>query len=199
MDSSKLAFKLFLENPSALASGEIVPVFHNLIQQKAVPDHLLIDVADYEHVPNGPGSLLVSHEANIHLDDGQGRRGLLYIRKQPIAGDLPERIRQVLRYTLEVAHKLEQHPSLAGRVKFKTDELAFRINDRLHGPNSTTTYEAIKPALEAVLAEAYPIADLTLEYRPASPLDLFEVKVKSSTNPGAAAMLECLGFFPAVA
>ena len=199
MDSSKLAFKLFLENPSALAPGEIVPVFHNLIQQKAVPDHLLIDVADYEHVPNGPGSLLVSHEANIHLDDGGGRRGLLYIRKQPIAGDLPERIRQVLRYTLEVAHKLEQHPSLAGRVKFKTDELVFRINDRLHGPNSTTTYEEVKPALESILAEAYPIADVKLDYRPASPLDLFEVKIKSSTNPGVAAMLECLGFFPAVA
>lgn len=199
MESSKLAFKLFLENPAAIAAGEIVPVFHNLIQQKAVPDHLLIDVADYEHVPNGPGSLLVSHEANIHLDDGQGRRGLLYIRKQPIAGDLAERVRQTLRYTLEVAHKLEQHPSLAGKVKFRTDELAFRINDRLHGPNTAETFAAVKPALEAVLADAYPIADVTLTYAPASPLDLFDVKIKSSTNPGVAAMLECLGFFPAMA
>ena len=34
----------------------------------AVPDHLLIDVADYAHVPNGPGTVLVAHEANIHID-----------------------------------------------------------------------------------------------------------------------------------
>jgi len=198
MESSKLAFKFFLENPDAIAAGEIVPVFHSLIQQKAVPDHLLIDVADYEHVPNGPGTLLVSHEANIHLDDGKGERGLLYFRKQPLPGDLAERLRQVLRYTLEVALKLEQHPALAGKVKLRTDELVFRIHDRLNAPNSPETFEAVKPALESVLAEAYPIAELRLDYKP-SPGELFEVRIKSSTNPGAAAMLECLGFVPAAA
>ena len=50
MDSSKLAFKFFLENPAALKPGEVVPVFHNFIQTHSIPDHLLIDVADYEHV-----------------------------------------------------------------------------------------------------------------------------------------------------
>lgn len=200
MDSSKLIFKLFLDNPAALKPGEIVPAFHNLIQQKAIPDHLLIDVADYEHVPNGPGTLLVSHEANIHLDEGTGGRGLMYIRKQAIAGDLAERVRQTLRYTLETALRLEQHSLLSARgLKFRTDELLFRINDRLHGPNTGETFDAVRPALEGVLAEAYPIADVRLEYAPASPLDLFEVRIKSSTNPGAAAMLECLGFFPAIA
>ena len=58
MDSSKLIFKLFLENPDAVKPGEFVPVFHSLIQQKAVPDHLLIDVADYEHVPNTPDAIV---------------------------------------------------------------------------------------------------------------------------------------------
>jgi len=93
MDSSKFAFKFFLENPAALKPGEVVPVFHNFIQTHGVPDHLLIDVADYEHVPNGPGTVLVSHEANIHLDLADGRPGLLYVRKQPLKGDMRERIR----------------------------------------------------------------------------------------------------------
>jgi hypothetical protein len=198
METSRFAFKLFLENPAALKAGELVPVFHNFIQTHAIPDHLLIDVADYAHVPNGPGTVLVAHEGNSHLDLGEGRPGVMYIRKQPLAGDLRERIRQTLRYTLEVATRLENHKSLAGRVKFDTQELIFRINDRLNGPNKQETFDAIRPILEDVLSEAYPIATISLEYT-ASPAELFEVRARSSTNPGAAAMLECLGFLPAVA
>jgi len=92
--------------------------------------------------------------------------------------------------------RLKQHPTLAGRVKFNTQELVLRINDRLHGPNKPETYEAIRPALEDVLAEAYPIATVSLDYTHA-PAELFEVRAKSSTNPGVGAMLECLGFLPA--
>ena len=197
MLSSKLIFKLFLTDPHALKPGEIVPVFHNLIQTKAIAEHLLIDVADYEHVPEGPGSVLVAQEVNIHLDHGQGKPGLMYVRKQPIAGDLVARIREVLRFTLDIAHRLEQHPALADKAKFRTDEMVFRINDRLHGPNNAATFDAVKPALEAVLSEAYPIADLTFEHR-SDAMELFEIHVRSSTNPGTAAMLECLGFFPAI-
>jgi hypothetical protein len=198
METSRFAFKLFLEDPAAVKAGELVPVFHNFIQTHAIPDHLLIDVADYAHVPNGPGTVLVAHEGNIHLDLGEGRPGLLYIRKQPIAGDVRERIRQTLRYTLEAATRLEQHKNLAGRVKFSTQELVFRINDRLHGPNSQQTFDTIRPVLEDVFSEAYPIATISLDYTHA-PMELFEVRAKSSTNPGAAAMLECLGYIPAIA
>lgn len=198
MDSSKLVFKLFLANPSALKPGEIVPVFHNLIQTKSVADHMPIDVADYEHVPNGPGTLLVTDEANVHLDYHEGRPGLMYVRKRPLAGDLKERVRTALRYTLETALKLEQHPMLGGRVKFATNELVFRINDRLAGPNTTETFAAVKADLEAALTEAFPIATLTLTQH-GRPDELFEVRIKADNDPGAGAMLECLGYFPAVA
>jgi hypothetical protein len=198
MDSSKLAFKLFLTDPGAVKPGEIVPVFHQIIQTKGVPEHLLIDVADYEHVPNGPGTLLVADEANIHLDYHAGRPGLLYIRKRPLAGDLKDRIKTALRYTLELALKLEQHPQLGGRVKFSTRELTFRVYDRLHAPNNAESFATVKPALEAVLSEAFPIA--TLSYSPAgTPEELFEIRVTADADPGVGAMLECLGYFPAVA
>lgn len=198
MESSKLVVKFFLDNPAALGAGEAVPVFHSFIQAHAIPGHMLIDVADYDHVPNGPGTVLVSHEANIHLDLGEGRPGLMYVRKQPLKGGLADRVRSALRYALEVAHRLEQHPALAGRVRFNTHELVFRINDRLHGPNTPATFDEVRPALEEVLAEAYPIATVALDYTHA-PQELFEVRAKSSTNPGVGAMLECLGYLPAVA
>jgi hypothetical protein len=163
MDSSKLSFKLFIENPASIRDlTEVVPVFHSWIQMHAIADHLLVDVADYAHVHNGPGIVLVSHEANYSLDKRGGRLGFTYQRKQPLAGDLRERIRAALRFTIEPARLLEQAPAFEGRVKFRTDEIEFRICDRLHAPNTTETFASTKNDLLA----AFPGA--ALDYNPAA-------------------------------
>src|SRR5205814_1119849 len=121
----------------------------------ALADHLLIDVADYKHVPEGPGTVLVSHEANIYTDQGEGRLGLLYFRKQPFAGaaTFAERLRATFRDALEACNLLEEEPALHGRVRFRTDELLFRVYDRLLAPNTDETFAEVKPELEAFLSE----------------------------------------------
>ena len=53
---------------AAFPTRELVPVFHRWIQTGAIPGHLLVDVADYDHVPEGPGILLVAHEGNLGID-----------------------------------------------------------------------------------------------------------------------------------
>ncbi len=78
----KFGIKLFFAN-STKSLKEFIPVFHGWIQRQALPGHMLLDVHDYSHVHHGPGILLVSHEANISIDEAEGRRGLVYIRKQP--------------------------------------------------------------------------------------------------------------------
>ncbi len=72
MTSHKLSIKLFADGVPSVAPDAFVPVFHSWIRDNALPGHLLIDVADYAHVPDGPGTLIVSHEANIHLDQEDG-------------------------------------------------------------------------------------------------------------------------------
>src|SRR5690242_14064653 len=138
MDSSKLAVKFFVENSSGLKTdADFVPVFHRWIQTRAVPEHQLIDVADYAHVKDGPGTVLISHEANFHADLGGGRLGLLYTRKQPLAGNsFPQRLRETFAHALRACALLEAEESLRGRIRFRTDEAVFRIYDRLHGPNT---------------------------------------------------------------
>jgi hypothetical protein len=55
MDSSKLIIKLYADDRSAdFNAKDAVPIFHSWIQSRAIADHLLIDVADYTHVPDGP-------------------------------------------------------------------------------------------------------------------------------------------------
>ena len=38
---------------------KLVPVFNEWILNKKIDDELLIDVADYAHVPQGPGVVLI--------------------------------------------------------------------------------------------------------------------------------------------
>lgn len=192
MESHKLAIKFFLENGSTLRDEELIPVFHRWIQSHALPEHLLVDVADYAHVHHGPGTVLVSHEANLSVDRAEGRHGLLYVRKQPIEGGFAERLRGVVGHALRACALLEQEPALEGRAKFRTDEIVFRINDRLHAPNDAGTFAAVKPELQRFFAELYNGASVELEHR-ASPLTLFEVRIRASASPGVTALLDRLG------
>jgi|SRR5690348_12911744 len=184
MESHKLAFKLFFDPASsAPGPGEFVPVFHSWIQQHSVPDHLLIDVADYSHVPEGPQTVLVSHEAIFAIDYAEARPGLQYFRKQPIVGaeSFAERLRKVFRIELESCAKLEEDPRLKGRVRFRTDEIVFRIHDRLLAPNEPGVFAELRPDLQAFASELFHGAPVTLEQR-GTAQDLFEVRIKSARS-----------------
>lgn len=155
MDSHKIVAKLFVEDPSRVDVHEFVPIFHSWIQQRAVPDHLVIDVSDYAHVHHGPGTLLVCHEANFYTDQGEGRLGLMYARKQPFPGTFSDRFRQAFTAALEGCKRLETDPRLAGRIAFKTDEVLISINDRLNAPSTPETFEAVRDDLQQFFADAY--------------------------------------------
>jgi hypothetical protein len=194
MDSHKLVLKFFVDDPSAVPEASFVPVFHSFIQTHALPDHLLIDVADYQHVPDGPGTVLVAHEANLYMDHGVGGKlGLVYQRKQPFPGadDFRRRLAHTLAATLRAAARLEDDVAFDGRLKFRTDRAVFRVNDRLLAPNTRQTYEQVAPDLRALILEVYgPAAgDVALEYQP-SELGLFEVKVKAARSQDVRALLE---------
>ena len=191
MDAHKISVKLFAAD-DVFDPAEFVPVFHRWIQTHALEDHLLIDVADYAHVPAGPGSLLVASEANIHMDRGESRLGLLYVRKRPLPGSFRDRLRGVLAEALKAAAKLEQEPGLSGRLKFRTDEIQVRLHDRLLATNTAETYAAVKEDFEAVAGELYAGGRFTLEHRQ-SPLELFEVRVRADESAAVTTLLERLG------
>jgi hypothetical protein len=176
MESHKLAFKFFVENPSGIAVEQFVPAFHRWIQTRALEGHQLIDVADYKHVHEGPGTVLISHEANIHADLGEGRFGLLYVRKQPISGSFAQRLAATLAYTLRCASMLEHNASLGG-IRFRTNDPIFRIYDRLLAPNTPQIFAQIGPDLESVLKNLYG-TDVTLTHTPDAER-LFEVAISA--------------------
>ena len=187
MDSSKLAIKFFLKDAAGTDVKAFVPVFHRWIQTHAMQEHQLIDVADYKHVPEGPGTVLVSHEANLFIDEAEHRPGLLYVRKHTLDGDLAAKIGKTIHFALLACKMLEQDEAFAGKVSFRTDNPLFRIYDRLNAPNTAETFAEVKPVLESALAKFYK-APVKLAHTPNAET-VFEAKVTASSSPGVAELI----------
>lgn len=188
MDSSKLAIKFFAKDASSVATDAFVPAFHKWIQNHALADHLLIDVADYKHVVTGPGTVLVAHEANLSTDTADNRLGLLYARKAPIDGDLAARLRAVFRSALQACQLLEQDPAI--QIRFRTDDPLLRVNDRLLAPNTAETFNDVRPTLEAFLTKLYG-GPAKLSHT-ANEEGLFEVAIAAASSPTVAELLKRL-------
>src|ERR1700728_3426497 len=109
LDVFKIAVKVFASQ-SDLPAEQFVPIFHHWIQNQSVPGHRLIDVADYGHVINGPGTVLISSEANFYMDCAEGRLGILYSRKLPLPGSFKDRLLAAVREALKAAERLEKDP-----------------------------------------------------------------------------------------
>jgi hypothetical protein len=195
MEAHKLQLKIYLTPESARAVDveDLIPVFHRWIKQRLLPE-LTIDVANYRHVPHGPGVVLIGHGSDYFLDEGEGRPGLLHNRKR--AGLAPgERLGDLARRTLHAAALLERDPALAGKVQFATNELLFRVNDRLAAPNSDATLAALQPELETLCKTLF-AAPFELA-RVGGAKELFAVRITSGTSAPLAMLLERAGGPPA--
>jgi hypothetical protein len=191
MDAHKLQLKIYLtpESARSLDPEALIPVFHRWIKQRLLPE-LTIDVANYGHVPHGPGVVLIGHGADYFIDEGEGRTGLLHNRKR--AGLAPgERLGDLARRTLHAALLLEKDLALTGKVKFATGELLFRVNDRLAAPNTDATLAALRPELEA-LAKTLFGGSFELS-RVGGPKELFAVRITGPANTPLATLLERAG------
>ena len=155
MDLQRISIKLYAQPATEVDAREFVPVFHSWIQNQRIADHLLIDVADYAHIPDGPGVVLVAHEASYLTDQSDGQFGLLYQRKQPQSGELPERVSASVQAVRTAAESLEDEDDLKGRVQFDRSRFRFIANDRLTAPNTEESFVALKPALSQAASEFF--------------------------------------------
>src|SRR5438105_3558906 len=169
--------KIFASESAQADLGDAIPVFHRWIQDRACPE-MLIDVADYRHVPNGPGVMLIGHEASYSLDNTKGRLGLLYARKQS-GGEAQENLRQAFDAAVAACGRLEKEPAFAGKLKFDSGDCEFSINDRLLAPNREDIYLALKPQFELFLSSLWGPNSYSLEQKGDS-RELFQVSVRRS-------------------
>ncbi len=169
--------KIFAREPMDIDLGDAIPVFHRWIQDHVCPE-LLIDVADYRHVPAGPGVVLIAHEANYSLDMTKNRLGLLYTRKQA-GGEAQANLEQAFDAAMAACRRLEREPAFAGKLKFDSGDYEFAINDRLLAPNSEDTYRSLRPEFERFFSAVWGEGCYSME-RASDPRELFRIAVRTS-------------------
>ncbi len=182
----RINVKFYLKDPESLTAEEAFRIFNSWIP--TTPDEVLIDVADYSHLAEGPLTLLVGHEANYSLDNHSAELGLLYSRKQPADGDLSERLVRAFKAALTACRRLEEEPSLAGKVKFRRGDVLLVANDRLNATNDETGENTLRTALDPVLAQLFAGAEYAVERDPDPELRL-NLRIRCQTDADTATLL----------
>ncbi len=179
MDLYKFGIKFFAPEAHGFDILKLIPVYHRWIQQNALDD-LLIDVADYSHVPAGPGVMLIAHEGNYALDETGHERGVVYYSKRRLNGELSQRFALVASKALRVAQLISEDAELDGAVQVPGNSLQFFSNDRLAAPNRDAAYAELEPALTTFLDKLYAGARYTLT-READPKERLSVRVNAES------------------
>ncbi len=190
MQVDKLGIKLFIADPGSVSLKAFVPIFHAWIQKQSIEGHLLIDIHDYSHIPYGPGILLVAHEGNFSIDLGDGRPGLLYYRKQPLAGAPEDRLAAILKTSLQACSLLEHEASLEGGIRFRTDEVSIVANDRLNAPNAEKTFAEFQSVASAVFKRLLGNSNFAVTPSGGNPKERFGVRIKIKDSPDMKALLD---------
>jgi hypothetical protein len=183
--------KLIASDGAPVDLEPLIPIFHGWIRDR-VFEELLLDVADYRHVPEGPGVMVIGHQANYSVDNTGGRLGVRYNRKAPLEGTNQDRLRQAARAAMTCFQKLESEPSMKGALKFGGREVELLINDRALAPNNDATRIAAQPELHALFGKLFAGADYALTHE-TEPRRLFTARVKASKSFSIAELQANLG------
>ena len=130
-----------------------VPLFHNWIQEDRIPNHIMVDVVDYKHIPDGPGIMLIAHEGHFSLDFEDNELGLLYMRKTPLGDNVSETlsaIQHILDFAVEI---IKIDPAIGEKIEF-SDEYQLLSNDRFEFPNNAESEKKLLQAASGVFSDA---------------------------------------------
>lgn len=163
MDLHQLEIKLFADSDATFAASKYIAIFHRWIQQRRLVDELLIDVADYSHVPRGPGVMLVGHTAHYRIDFADGEMGLLYAAKRDPLGSAQSKLQDGFRKALSAAKLLLAEDSLAGSLSFRTDLAQVTVMSRVHAPNTDEGWAAFAPELTSFARRLFADTDVAVE------------------------------------
>lgn len=154
--------KLFVDGELPVEPEKFIELFHRYVRDESLPT-LLIDVADYRHVPHGPGVMLIGHEADYSMDHAEGQWGLRYNRKRGVEGRNADRLREAFTSLNACCQLIEKEFAGAG-LRFSRNSFQFMINDRAIAPNTPETLAGIQPEIEAFLTSTVGPGTYTIEH-----------------------------------
>jgi rhodanese-related sulfurtransferase len=142
--------RIKLSFPATSPPADLEPaiaVFHRFIQRGLV-EGLILDVADYRHVPQGPGVLLVGHDVDYGVEEG----GFTVVRKRRAEDAASTQVRDALRMGLGAMDAL----AADGALDLAIDRARFTVAafDRREGTPEEVA-ASLRDELEPLVTELY--------------------------------------------
>ena len=193
MEGNLFQIKLYLADGPTPDLGPLIPVFHGWIRDKKMAHDVMIDVADYRHVHEGPGVLLICHEAHYAMSESEGRCGLLFGRKRGAnEGDWDARLTAAFRYALTACHAIEEEPALEGAFQFGGDEILFQVGSRREATNTDEDFATVQPHLEAFCEKLFGGEGCSMG-REGDDRDSLTIRIRANGSIDVATLLGRLG------
>ena len=178
MNIDRFCLKFYARSGATVDEGSFIEVFHDWIRRRKLAG-VLIDVADYRHVPDGPGVMLITHDINFSMEHTDGRFGLLAQRKLGPGDDHVNRIVELARSTAAFGALLESDRRVKGKLSLEGGLFHYMANDRLLAPNNESSFAALLPDLAAAAAIIYPGQKVSISRLQNDPRDRLTIAVEA--------------------
>ncbi len=152
-DLQRIDVKLLLDCPPDPDLDQFLVIFD---RWRKADDHPAdwVDLADYAHMPGGPGILIAGKRDTFSVNLNPPGPGLLTSVRRGLEGSLEDRFREALRRAREFNSAVMAEPEFPAEFSVREGAWEIYVNDRLGFPNTDPTDRLVRPALAAALGIA---------------------------------------------
>ena len=155
MDDSlqRIDVKLLLDAPPDPDLDPFLVIFHRWRQRSDHPADW-VDLADYAHMPRGPGILIAGKRDTYSVNLNPPGPGLLTSVRKGLEGSVEDRFREAFRRARDLNSELLAEPEFPREFRIREGAWEVFLNDRLGFPNSDQADRIVRPGLAAALRVA---------------------------------------------
>jgi len=160
-DLQRIELKMLVDGPDQPNLDSLLSVFDRWRKQDNAPSEW-IDLADYAHMPKGPGVLMAGKRENFGVNLIDPGPGIFFTGKKDYSGSTADRFVEAFRRCLTLAGALLAETEYPAAHSPRTGDWLVVVNDRLDFPNTAETDGEIRPGLEAALGRVFGEGTFTL-------------------------------------
>ncbi len=149
----RIDVKLLLDCPPDPDLDQFLVIFD---RWRKADDHPAdwVDLADYAHMPGGPGILIAGKRDTFSVNLNPPGPGLMTSVRRGLEGSLEDRFREALRRACEFNAAVMAEPEFPAEFSVREGAWEIYVNDRLEFPNTDPTDRMVRPAVAAALGVA---------------------------------------------
>lgn len=161
-DLQRIELKVLVDAEGELNLDPLLTIFDRWRQDSESPSDW-VDLADYAHMPKGPGVMMAGKRENFALDLNDPGPGIFFSGKKDFSGSLEERFLEAFRRFLTLAAALVAEQEFPAEFRVRPGDWEVVVNDRLDFPNTDESDRAVRPGLEAALDKLFGRASYSIE------------------------------------